>query len=100
MAWSGSWNGDRTAYTGTYTAPDGTVFRGTWTPAPSLDLPDPPDDPALSNDDPFFAGAPPNDRDAHQDHWVGLWHGGVWTGKFNAPGSIFEFAGTMTPTQG
>jgi hypothetical protein len=98
MSWSGSWNSNRTAFTGTYTAPDGTVYTGTWTLPPTLHLPDPPGDP-LSSDDPFFLGASTDDsiREDHKKRWSGSWDRGVWTGEYKAPGSIFDFTGTMTP---
>jgi hypothetical protein len=98
MPWEGSWNVNRTAFIGTYTA-GGTVYIGAWTPVPGVELPDPPPgDPPLSNNDPFFDGAPTNDRDAHQDRWMGLWHEGIWRGKYKDPNPNchFEFAGTMT----
>jgi len=42
MGWSGSWNDDRTVYSGTYTAADGSVFTGTWTaPSQGSGSPDP-----------------------------------------------------------
>jgi hypothetical protein len=98
MSWSGSWNNNRTGFTGTYTAPDGTVYTGTWILPPALHLSDPPGDP-LSSDDPFFLGAPTDDsiREDHKKRWSGSWDGRVWTGEYKAPGGIFDFTGTMTP---
>jgi hypothetical protein len=32
MSWSGSWNNNRSVFTGSFTAADGSVFTGTWTP--------------------------------------------------------------------
>ena len=65
MSWSGSWNSDRTVFTGTYTAPDGVIFTGTWTVPPkgagSSDTPDPPMPtvPPLSDYDPYTSGKGP-----------------------------------------
>jgi hypothetical protein len=54
MGWSGSWNNDRTVFTGTFTAADGSVFKGSWTPPPgSSDPSDPPAPSDLSDNDPF-----------------------------------------------
>jgi hypothetical protein len=95
MPWEGTWNRDRTAFIGTFTGGD-RVFMGAWTPTGTR-LPDPPPgEPALSNDDPFFDGAPTNDRDAHQERWTGLWRDGIWRGKYKGPNDRFEFSGTMT----
>jgi hypothetical protein len=62
MAWTGSWDSNKTAFTGTYTAPDGSTFTGTWTPPPqasgSAHLSDPPAPPA-SNYDPYTQGIGP-----------------------------------------
>jgi hypothetical protein len=96
MPWQGSWNGG--VYNGTYTAPDGTVFTGTWTPP---NLPDPPSaDPQLSSYDPFFLGAPLNNPDplGPDKPWQGSYAAnGVWNGKYRAPdGTVFE--GTMAKT--
>jgi hypothetical protein len=66
MAWSGSWNNNNTVYTGTYTAPDGSTFTGTWTPSRQDAEPaDPPLQP-LSNYDPYTHGIGPrvDDSDA------------------------------------
>ena len=67
MGWSGSWNNGRTIFTGTYTAPDGSMFTGTWTPAPqgsgSSDPPDPPA-PTTSNYDPYTEGRGPRADDS------------------------------------
>lgn len=95
MPWDGSWNANRTAFIGTYTA-GGTVYTGAWTPAPGFELSDPPGDPPLSNNDPFFEGAPTNDRDAHQDRWMGLWLDGIWRGRYKDPNSPLEISRTMT----
>ncbi len=52
MGWSGSWNRDQTMFTGKFTAEDGSVFEGNWTPPPgSSDRSDPPS--PLSSNDPF-----------------------------------------------
>jgi hypothetical protein len=60
MAWSGSWNSSRTAFTGTYTAPDGSIFTGTWTPAPQASArPSDPPAPPLSSYDPYTQGIGP-----------------------------------------
>ncbi len=61
MSWSGSWNSTRTAFSGTYTAPDGSVFEGTWTPARGSVTNDPPAPPAagLSSYDPYTHGVGP-----------------------------------------
>jgi hypothetical protein len=66
MAWSGSWNADRTVFTGTYAAPDGSVFAGTWTlPAQVAGMSDPPAPgaPPLSDYDPYTHGAGPRADD-------------------------------------
>jgi hypothetical protein len=91
MPWQGSWNGGR--FSGTYTADDGTVFIGTWTPPASQD---PPDGPPLSNYSPFGLGAPLNQNESHQGPWQGCYGAsGVWTGTYTAPdGTVFD--GTMT----
>jgi hypothetical protein len=47
MPWEGSWNANRTAFIGTYTA-GATVYMGAWTPVGDLRLSDPPGDPPLS----------------------------------------------------
>lgn len=96
MSWSGSWNGR--IFTGTYRAPDGTVFNGTWTQPEGPDSPDPPDDP-LSSYDPFFLGPRTDDSDSMRKRpWSGLWNGGVYTGKYRAADGT-EFNGTMTRPQ-
>ena len=59
MAWTGSWNGNKTAFTGTYTATDGSTFIGTWTlPSHASGSAQPSDPPAppLSNYDPYTQG--------------------------------------------
>ena len=93
MHWSGSWNGG--VYTGTYMAPDGTVFTGTRTPPKGPDSPDPSDDP-LSSDDPLFSGAPTDGSDSmRKKPWSGSWNGRVYTGTYTAlDGTVFT--GTMT----
>jgi hypothetical protein len=71
MAWSGSWNSDRTVFTGMYIAPDGSIFAGTWTisarNSSSLDPADPPTPmaPPLSSYDPYTHGIGPRVDDAH-----------------------------------
>jgi hypothetical protein len=47
MPWWGSWNGSRTVFIGTFTAPDGTVFAGTWAPPQDAGLPASSADPPL-----------------------------------------------------
>jgi hypothetical protein len=91
MPWQGTWNGR--VYTGTYTADDGTVFTGTWTPPAVLD---PPDGPPLSNAYPFGFGAPLNNNEVGQGPWQGSYGAnGVWTGTYTEPNGTV-FAGTMT----
>jgi hypothetical protein len=62
MAWTGSWNSNKTAFTGTYAAPDGSTFTGTWTlssqPSGSAQPSDPPAPPP-SNYDPYTQGIGP-----------------------------------------
>ena len=64
MGWSGSWNEDRSVFTGSFTAADGSVFNGTWTPP--LGSQNPSDDPP--NNDPFVGpgriGARVDDSDS------------------------------------
>lgn len=88
MPWHGSWSGG--AFTGTYTADDGTVFAGTWTPPEGQD---PPGRPPPSIDP---IGLPPNSSQPHQGPWQGSYDAsGVWRGKYTEPnGTVFE--GTMT----
>ena len=91
MPWSGSWNGG--SYAGTYTAPDGTVFNGAWTPPPGAS--DPSGDPP-SNYDPLTLGPAPDDSRRLVRPWDGTWSAGVFTGTYRFPdGTIFN--GTMTP---
>jgi hypothetical protein len=59
MAWSGSWNSSKTAFTGTYTAPDGSTFTGTWAPSPGSAHRSDPRDPPLSDYDPYVHGVGP-----------------------------------------
>lgn len=99
MAWSGSWNSDRTAYTGTYTAPDGTVFTGTWTVwGQNSGSTGPLDPPLLSYYDPYVGriGAAADDSTSVEKAWNVTWNGHSYSGKYRAPdGSAFE--GTITP---
>jgi hypothetical protein len=74
MTWSGSWNGNRTLFTGTYAAPDGSTFTGTWT-APTQgsgesDPPHPPTPtaPPLSDYDPYTNGMGPRVDDSDSTH--------------------------------
>ena len=64
MGWSGSWNEDRSVFTGSFTAADGSIFNGTWTHLPGSQ--NPLDDPP--NTDPFVGpgriGARVDDSDS------------------------------------
>jgi hypothetical protein len=74
MAWSGSWNSNRTAFTGRYTDPDGSIFEGTWTPpaqgSGAGDRVDPPAPatPPLSDYDPYVHGVGPRVDDSDSTH--------------------------------
>jgi hypothetical protein len=70
------------------------LFMGAWTMTPALS--GPPRDPPLSNNNPFFHGAPLNDKSP--EHWFGLFgeEDKVWRGKYKDPEGRFEFSGTMT----
>jgi hypothetical protein len=92
MSWKGTWNGN--VFIGTHTVDDGSgrVFMGAWTMTPALGSPH---DPQLSNNDPFFNGAPLNEKSP--DHFFGFFGpDDVWRGKYKDPQGRFEFSGTMT----
>jgi hypothetical protein len=92
MPWQGDWNNG--VFRGTYTADDGTVFEGTWTPSEGQD---PPDGSVLISSDPFFLGAPLHNREWGEQ--TGPWQGsygadGAWHGSYTAAdGTVFR--GTM-----
>ncbi len=74
MAWSGSWNSNKTAFRGRYTAPDGSIFEGIWTPrsqaAAAADPADPPAAP-LSDYDPYTHGVGPRVDDGDSTKHTG-----------------------------
>ena len=93
MAWSGSWNANKTVFTGTLEASDGAIFEGTWTV-----LPHPPE---LSFYDPYVGHI-----GAASDSTIDkAWRDVTWnrertafTAKYRSPdGSLFE--GKVTPPQ-